>query len=553
MSKNLSQIFATNPVATIGNTDLFYMAQSGTTDGAISGLNLKASFLQVTNNLSDLNNVVTARSNLGLGTMATQSASSYLALAGGTMAGTLNMGAFSLTNLTTPVSASDATTKSYVDGRTAGGAALIPGVFAASTANLTGYTYNNGTAGVGATLTAPSNGVFALDGFTIPVGYRWLYKDDSTGGGAYNGVYVVTTSASGVPAVSTRASDYNSTANMLQNRMINVLNGTINGSSWYMQTSIVNTVGTDAVTYSLQFAISEYVLTSGDTMTGALTNNVSVTSPKFTLQNGTAQANTFTWQTGGVFPYFGNVACVTQNGPITAGHYAIWGSTAIVQDGGVPGQLLAIKPLTATTPTAYAETAGTRVIKIYAQGAGGGGGGGGQSGVSCGSGGDSGALVIWEGPVTSFTYQCGIGGTGGVGTGTGIGVSGTNTTVTAFAPGNLTAQGGTGGASGTSAPGFAETNSTVPTASGGNINIYGQRGNYGVLYSTTMIQGGNGGDSYFGLGGQGQIATNLNSIFPGGDGVGNGTGGGGAAFIPTGTSPNGGNGQNGIVYVFEYS
>lgn len=619
--------------------------------------------LQKSNNLSDVANVATARTNLGLGTMATQSASSYLALAGGTMTGALNMGGFAITNLLAPVAGTDAANKTYVDSQTGGGAPFIQGVYAASTANLTGYTYNNGTAGVGATLTAPSNGTFSLDGFAVPVGQRILYKDDSTGSGAYNGVYIVTTSTAGSPAVLTRATDYNSIANMLLGRVINIQNGTQNGGSEYMQISAVNTVGTDAVSYYLLFAVSQYaqntlptvanripsynnttgllqnagattstVLTSvnpisitvtpnsvtgltingttsgfntsarldlitataGQTRsiismggassscqfvydtvnsptglsvfmstagtqvttwdtTGNFNMRISGTTPKLILgSTGSASTGAFTWDGTSVFPYFGSRAMVTQNGVATVGAYAQWDGAGSLVSGGIPGQLLAVKTLTSTTSASYVQTAGTRNIVIYAQGAGGGGGGG-TTAVSCGSGGSSGALAIWAGPVYTFTYQCGTGGAGGVGSGTGVGTGGGSTTITAFTPGNITATGGFGGNPGTTAPGFATVSSTVATATGGKINITGQRGRYGMLYSSTFVYGGDGGDSFFGFGGQGQIVSTTNTFSSGGAGSGYGTGGGGGANVPTGSAPNGGAGQNGVIIVYEYS
>src|SRR5262245_1646170 len=69
MSATLEQIYVLNPSTTIGNADLFYLVQSPYTpgtDSGISGADLKASFLQPSNNLSDLASIPTARTNLGL-------------------------------------------------------------------------------------------------------------------------------------------------------------------------------------------------------------------------------------------------------------------------------------------------------------------------------------------------------------------------------------------------------------------------------------------------------------------------------------------------------
>jgi len=67
---------------------------------------------------------------------------------------------------TTPVNSTDLVNKQYVD-ETAEGLKAKPSAELATTANLTA-TYDNGTAGVGATLTATTNGAFpTIDGVTL--------------------------------------------------------------------------------------------------------------------------------------------------------------------------------------------------------------------------------------------------------------------------------------------------------------------------------------------------------------------------------------------------
>jgi len=188
----------------------------------------------------------------------------------GTQAQALNMGSFRINNLATPTLATDGVNKAYADS-IAGGLNPIPGVYAASTTNLTGYIYNNGTSGVGATLTAPSSGVFTLDGTTPPVGAAVLYKDDTTGSGAFNGIYIVTTSTGGSPAVLTRATYYDSTIEIQPGDWIAIENGTVNvtGSS-FIQTSTVTTVGTDPLTFSQFFSPANYLPLAGGTMSGVI-------------------------------------------------------------------------------------------------------------------------------------------------------------------------------------------------------------------------------------------------------------------------------------------
>ena len=78
--------------------------------------------------------------------------------------------------------------KAYVD-QVAQGLDAKPSARAATTANLSA-TYSNGSAGVGATLTASSNGAITMDGVSPVVNDRILVKDQTAP--AQNGIYVVT-------------------------------------------------------------------------------------------------------------------------------------------------------------------------------------------------------------------------------------------------------------------------------------------------------------------------------------------------------------------------
>jgi microcystin-dependent protein len=102
----------------------------------------------------------------------------------------LDANGFKLTNVGAPVAADDAATKAYVDG-VAEGIITKPAVLAATTTNLTA-TYNNGTAGVGATLTANSNGAWTgVDGVTTGwVQYSGILVKDQTNA-EENGRYVL--------------------------------------------------------------------------------------------------------------------------------------------------------------------------------------------------------------------------------------------------------------------------------------------------------------------------------------------------------------------------
>jgi hypothetical protein len=130
---------------------------------------------------------------------ATQTAlDAKLNLSGGTLTGALTLSG-------APTSDLHAATKQYVDGLAAGINFHQP-VVAATTGNLAG-TYNNGTNGVGATLTRASNGAIGtIDGATVSVGSRILLRAQTDK--KENGVYTVTAVGSGsAPWVITRATD----------------------------------------------------------------------------------------------------------------------------------------------------------------------------------------------------------------------------------------------------------------------------------------------------------------------------------------------------------
>ena len=120
----------------------------------------------------------------------------------------------------------------------------------ATTANLSA-SYSNGTAGVGATLTASSNGALSIDGVTPSASDRILVKDQSTA--AQNGIYVVTTQGDGSNAfVLTRATPEDQPAELSGGSFVFVEEGTANGDNGYVFTHTgLPTFGTTALDLSL--------------------------------------------------------------------------------------------------------------------------------------------------------------------------------------------------------------------------------------------------------------------------------------------------------------
>ena len=149
-------------------------------------------------------------------------------------------------------------------------------VQAATTAagDTSGFTYNNGAFGIGATFTGSVNTAITIDGFTFTaVGQRLLVKNDTQSpSGAFNGVYYVTQIQTSLLApILTRALDYDQPSDINNTGAIPVINGTVNGSTSWVLTSQVTTVGTSPLTYA-QFSYNPSTLVQ-------TSRNINTTSP----------------------------------------------------------------------------------------------------------------------------------------------------------------------------------------------------------------------------------------------------------------------------------
>ena len=182
---------------------------------------------------------------------------------------------------TAPSSSNDIVNKSYADS-IASGINFHAACNYATTAALPANTYNNGSSGIGATLTAAAVGTLTIDGYTFTisdVGLRILVKNEVTG--ANNGAYTLTQAGTALlPYILTRATDYDSSGSGIneidQGDLFLVLSGTTNANtSWVQQTPLPITVGTTALVF-LQFAaVQTYTAGTGLSL---VTNQFSITN-----------------------------------------------------------------------------------------------------------------------------------------------------------------------------------------------------------------------------------------------------------------------------------
>jgi hypothetical protein len=261
---NASQKIA---VSTTTDTELGYL--SGVTSAVQTQLDAK---LAKASNLSDLTSTSTARTNLGLGTIATQNANN-VALTGGT-----------ITGLGDPSSTSDAATKNYVDN-------LVAGLRTRAVARVASTTNVNISTGL-------ENGD-TLDGITLVTGNRVLLKDQSTA--SQNGLYTVVASGA-----ASRDTEYD-TISELAGQLILVSEGSTHADDLFLCTTDTSaTLGSSSISYTQVFPSSGGTVTSvgladagsseftvtNSPVTGSGTINIAVNSISNTKVSGLGSAAT---------------------------------------------------------------------------------------------------------------------------------------------------------------------------------------------------------------------------------------------------------------------
>ena len=227
-----------------------------------------------------------------------------------TGSGTVAMSSKRVSGVATPTATTDAANKAYVDS-VAEGLDIKESVVAATTAVLPAVTYDNGTAGVGATLTADANGVLAaIDGVTMVADERVLIQNQAAA--LQNGIYVCTSiGAVGAAFVLTRAGDMDgSPASEIPGAFVFVEEGTVNADNGFVcTTNAPVTMGTTAINFTQfsgagQITAGAGLAKSGDTLsvnvddvTTAISGDAVIvkTSANLTTPNiGVANGDSFT-------------------------------------------------------------------------------------------------------------------------------------------------------------------------------------------------------------------------------------------------------------------
>jgi len=167
--------------------------------------------------------------------------------------------------------ASQQSIKAYVDS-VASGLDLKCSSHAATTANLSAD-YNNGSSGVGATLTNNSTqAALSIDGQTMVADERALIKDQSSG--AQNGIYTVSTVGdASTNWVLTRATDFDTSTEITSGAFTFVETGSSYADSgWVMTTDGSVTVGTTSLSWTQFSGAGQITAGTGMTKSGNTLN-----------------------------------------------------------------------------------------------------------------------------------------------------------------------------------------------------------------------------------------------------------------------------------------
>lgn len=262
-----------------------------------------------------------------VGTTDTQTLTNKTLGSGSALSADLSAGTYKITNLGTPVDASDAATKGYVDS-VAEGLHVHASVKAATTGNV-----NLGS------------GVAAVDGITINSGDRVLVRAQTNA--AQNGIYV----SNGTTL--SRALDYDTAGEIDPGDFVFVDQGATYGNAGFVQTEVITTLGTDNIAWVQFSGAGTFVAGDGLTLDGNVFNAVGTADRITVAADAIDIASTYAGQSS--ITTVGTIATGTWNGTTIA---IANGGTGATDAAGARTNLGATTKYTAANPL-LTETSGS--------------------------------------------------------------------------------------------------------------------------------------------------------------------------------------------------
>jgi hypothetical protein len=181
------------------------------------------------------------------------------------IAGNLTMNSKNIVSLADPVNAQDAATKNYVDLAVQGlhvhDSCYVGTTGTLATASGGTVTYNNGSSGVGATLTTTGTYLLIDGGNVQTAGTRILVKNEANA--AWNGIYTYTNTTT-----LTRATDFDTTAEAAGGDFVFITSGSTQADTGWVQTTDNPTIGTSNIVWTQFSGAGTYTAGTGLTLTG---------------------------------------------------------------------------------------------------------------------------------------------------------------------------------------------------------------------------------------------------------------------------------------------
>ncbi len=295
--------------------------------------------------------------NVAAGNLTTTGVLSVTGTGVSSIAGNLDMTSNTIINLATPTNATDAATKQYVDDIAQGlhthdsCNAATDGTLATISGGT--VTYNNGTSGVGATLTTTGS-YTTIDGVTLSNGMRILVKNEANA--AHNGIYDRTSST-----VLTRSTDFDTPAEMAGGDFTFVTAGTLYDNTGWVMTDAVTTVGTDPVNWVQFSGAGTYTAGTGLTLTGSQFSISNTTVSAATYGNGDRVAS-FTVNAQGQLTAASNVVIAANAANLTGTTLASGITTSSLTTVGTLGSLAVTGNTTAGNVYANSGTIGASLL-----------------------------------------------------------------------------------------------------------------------------------------------------------------------------------------------